>query len=356
MQQDNKLSFADQDIYVGIDTGKNSWKVTIRTEHLEHKTFSQDPRPEILVNYLHRHFPEGDYHCVYEAGYFGFWIYESLKRQGVDCVVVHASDVPTSDKERRNRNDHVDSRKLARSLHNGELIPLYVPSRQAQEDRNLVRMRTSMVRKQTRCKNQIKSLLSFYGIDPPMDLARSHWSNKYIIWLEELEFCRASGKQSLNALVSELRYIRQSISDLIRHIRHLSRQEPYREQVAHLKSIPGIGLITAMVFLTEIVDINRFKNIDHLASYVGLIPGEDSSGDKEIHTGISRRRNQNLRYLLIESSWIAARKDPALTMSYNNLIKRMPKNKAIIRIARKLLSRIRFVLKNREYYEPCVVS
>ena len=189
-----------------------------------------------------------------------------------------------------------------------------------------------------------------------MDLARSHWSNKYIIWLEELEFCRASGKQALNALVSELRYIRQSVSDLTRHIRHLSREESYRDHVSYLKSIPGVGLITSMVFLTEIVDINRFKNLDHLASYVGLIPGEDSSGDKEKHTGISRRRNQNLRYLLIESSWAAVRKDPALTMSYNNLVKQMPKNKAIIRIARKLLSRIRYVLKNRECYEPCVVS
>lgn len=356
MQQDNKLSFTGQDIYVGIDTGKNSWKVTIRTEHFEHKTFSQDPRPETLVNYLHSHFPEGDYHCVYEAGYFGFWIYESLERQGVDCIVVHASDVPTRDKERRNRNDHVGSRKLARSLQNGELIPLYVPSRQAQEYRTLVRMRTTMVRKQTRCKNQIKSLLSFYGIEPPVELANSRWSNRFICWLESVEFHHESGRQSLKTLVSELRQLRQSISELVRDIRHLSRQEPYHEQVTYLKSIPGIGLTTAMVFLTEIVDINRFKNIDHLASYVGLIPGEDSSGDKEIHTGISRRRNQNLRYLLVESSWIAARKDPALTMSYNNLIKRMSKNKAIIRIARKLLSRIRFVLKNRECYEPCVVS
>ena len=156
--------------------------------------------------------------------------------------------------------------------------------------------------------------------------------------------------------MSELRHIRQSISDLTRHIRQLSRQESYREQVSYLKSIPGIGLITSMVFLTEIVDINRFRNLDHLASYVGLIPGEDSSGDKEVHTGISRRRNQNLRYLLIESSWTAVRKDPALAMSYNNLVKRMPKNKSIIRIARKLLSRMRYVLKNRESYEPCVVS
>jgi transposase len=111
-----------------------------------------------------------------------------------------------------------------------------------------------------------------------------------------------------------------------------------------------------MVFLTEIVEIDRFKNIDHLASYVGLIPGEDSSGDQEIHTGISRRRNQHLRHLLIESSWIAVRKDPALIKSFNELAKRMPKNKAIIRIARKLLRRIHFVLKNQEYYEPCVVS
>jgi transposase len=356
MKQNSKLSFSGQAIYVGIDTGKKSWKVTIRTEHFEHRTFSQDPKPEILVNYLHRNFPEGEYHCVYEAGYFGFWIYEYLKSQGLDCIVVHASDVPTSDKERRNRNDHVDSRKLARSLQNGELIPLYVPSREAQEDRNLVRMRTSMVRKQTRCKNQIKSLLSFYGIEPPMDLAKSRWSNKYIIWLEGLEFRCDSGRQSLNVLVSELRHIRQSISDLTQHIRQLSRQESYREQVSYLKSIPGIGLITSMVFLTEIVDINRFRNLDHLASYVGLIPGEDSSGDKEVHTGISRRRNQNLRYLLIESSWTAVRKDPALAMSYNNLVKRMPKNRSIIRIARKLLSRIRYVLKNRESYEPCVVS
>jgi transposase len=123
-------------------------------------------------------------------------------------------------------------------------------------------------------------------------------------------------------------------------------------------SVPGIGLITGMVFLTEIIDITRFRNTDHLASYVGLVPGEDSSGDTEKNTGISSRCNQKLRYLLIESSWIAVRKDPALAMSYNRLKKnnKKSKNKAIIYIARKLLNRISYVLKKREYYEPCVVS
>ena len=92
-----------------------------------------------------------------------------------------------------------------------------------------------------------------------------------------------------------------------------------------------------MVLLTEIIDINRFKSLDHLASYVGLIPGEDSSGEQERTTGISRRRNAHLRTLLIECSWVAVRKDPALIMSFNQLMKRMPKNRAIVRIARKLL-------------------
>lgn len=126
--------------------------------------------------------------------------------------------------------------------------------------------------------------------------------------------------------------------------------------VKYLTSIPGISITTAMVYLTEIIDINRFKNTDHLASYFGLIPGESSSGDSCLHTGISPRHNANLRDLLIESSWIAVRKDPVLLMSFNQLSKRMPKNKAIIRIARKLLNRIYYVLKNQCYYETGVVS
>jgi len=111
-----------------------------------------------------------------------------------------------------------------------------------------------------------------------------------------------------------------------------------------------------MVLLTELVDINRFKDFDHLSSYAGLVPGEDSSGDTERSTGLSTRRNANLRVLLIESSWVAVRKDPALMMAFVELSKRMPKNQAIIRIARKLLSRIRYVLRNRQYYETGVLS
>ena len=357
IQQENiKLSFAGQEIYVGLDTGKKSWKVTILTKDFEHKTFSQPPKPEVLVSYLRKHFPGARYLCVYEAGYFGFWIHDALREHGVECILTHPADVPTKDKERSNRNDTVDARKLARSLRNGELSALYVPTGKSLEARTLVRTRMGMVKKQTRCKNQIKALLSFYGYVIPDEMVSSHWSRRFIEWLGGLSFEAESGKQSLHALLEELKHLRQSIAQLTRQIRALGRQEPYRTQVELLDSVPGIALLSAMTLLTEIVDINRFKNLDHLASYVGLVPGENSSGELERNTGISRRRNPFLRVMLVECSWVAVRKDPALLMAFNKLSERMPKNRAIIRIARKLLGRIRYVLKHQEYYETSVVA
>lgn len=355
-RKDTKLDFSGQEIYVGVDLGKKDWKVCILTKDFSHKAFSQPPDPKVLVGYLRKHFPGAKYLCAYEAGCFGFWIYYALKEMGVDCLVVHPADVPTMDKERRNRNDRVDARKLARNVRNGDLNSVYVPTQKALEDRSLVRMRLTMVKKQTRCKNQIKSHLDLYGHSIPDELEGRRWSGSFIDWLGQLEFYHETGKQSLQALLGELSYLRQNIAGLTKQLRVLSREEAYRSQLALLETVPGIGFHSAMVFLTEIVDINRFKNLDHLASYAGLAPGENSSGEQERVTGITHRRNAYLRYLLVECSWRAIRDDPALLMSYQKFAVRMHSNKAIIRIARKLLNRVRYVLKNQQPYEICVVS
>ena len=123
-----------------------------------------------------------------------------------------------------------------------------------------------------------------------------------------------------------------------------------------LRGIPGIGLLTAMIILTELETVNRFENFDKLCSFIGLIPSTHSSGEKENIGEITHRGNSFLRGALVESSWIAARLDLALNKSYHDYCKRMEPNKAIIRIARKLLNRIRFVLKNNQPYECAVVK
>jgi transposase len=354
--KDTKLDFTGQDIFVALDTGKRTWKTCIMTDELELKTCTQPPKVDRLISYLHRNFPGARYHCVYEAGYSGYWIHDELKERGADCIVVNPADVPTKHKERRYKTNGVDARKLCRTFRNGELTGIYVPTRTSLEDRSLIRNRYGFVKKQTRCKNQIKSLLSFYGVNLPEELATAHWSRNFIAWLQKRTFARPSGDQTLKSLLEELLYLRQIIVRLTTQIRALSETEPYRTSVGYLRSVHGISTLSAMVFLTELVEIARFRTLDHLANYCGLVPDERSTGEEQNILGLTSRRNPLLRALLVECAWTSIRKDPALLMAFNKLSTRMPKTKAIIRIARKLLNRIRFVLKNQQPYQDCVVQ
>jgi transposase len=346
------LDWLGQHIYIGLDVHKQSWVVVIVTEQASFKTFTQPPDVKLFVSYLHRHFPKATYHCVYEAGYCGYWICEQLRSAGVDCIVINPADVPTSDKEKKHKTNRVDARKLARSLRNGELQGLYVPSRAALEDRTLVRSRHMSVSKQTRCKNQIKALLSFYGITVPEDIADCHWSAQYIMWLNRLPLQSPSGTSTLRTLLDELAHLRKSILGTTRAIHSLARTERYALSVANLVTISGISTLVAMILLTEIVTLERFRSLDQLASFVGLIPGEQSSGEDRTMTGMTERKNRYLRWILTESAWVAIRHDENLALAFNTLSRRMPKNQAIVRIARKLLNRVHFVLKHQQ---PCVV-
>jgi transposase len=354
--QIKKIDFKDQNIYVGFDAHLKSWKVTVMAENMLYKTFVQPPEPELLFNYLRNNFPGGNYHTAYEAGYCGYWIHDKLVSFGINSIVVNPADIPTTDKERIQKEDKRDSRKIARSLSNGTLMPIHIPSIETQNNRSLLRTRSMLVKDMARYKNRIKSFLYFYGI--PIDNSflnpQSHWSNRFMKWLESLKIDNASGKEAMNILLLECKTLRASILRLNREIRNLSNTEKYKTNVQLLRTVPGIGLLTAMTILTELESIDRFKNIDKLCGFIGLIPSTNSSGEKERTGDITPRGNGVLRKALVESSWVAIRNDPSLMQSYLSYIKRMESNKAIVKIAKKLLSRIRFVLLNQKPYKIMV--
>jgi len=354
--QVSKLDFTGQNIYVGFDVHLKSWKVTIMTDRLSHKTFSQPPQPKVLYQYLTKTFPGGIYHSAYEAGFCGYWIHNSLKALGIHSIVVNPADIPTTDKEKVHKEDARDSRKIARSLRNGDLTPIYVPSLKTLEDRSLVRTRSMLVKDLSRNKNRIKSFLYFHGIEIPQHFGQKSWSKRFIDWLDSLQMSEKSSKNSLEILVLSSKNLRAAVLQVTRQINELSKTESYKEDLILLKGIPGIGLLTAMSLLTELETINRFEKFDHLCSFIGLVPSTHSSGDKEIVGDITRRGHMVLRSAIIESAWTAVRHDPALIKSYHDYCKRMDPNKAIIRIARKLLNRIRYVLKNKQPYEFSVVK
>jgi len=160
-----------------------------------------------------------------------------------------------------------------------------------------------------------------------------------------------SGTFALQTYIEELENLDKQATKLDLRVKELSGTERYRENAKLLNSIPSIGITSAMILLTEIGDITRFKTFDDLCSFFGLIPNTHSSGENERIGHMTRRGNHFLKSIIIECAWSAVRKDPALLQCYKELTTRMNGNKAIIRIARRLLSRIRHVLIKKEMYQ-----
>ncbi len=353
----SKIDFNGQKVYTGIDVHLKSWKVTIMINDQEHKTFSQDPSAEVLSNYLRKNFPNAAYFSAYEAGFCGFSAHRELESFGIRNIVVNPADIPTTDKEKRQKEDKRDSRKIAKSLKNSELVGIYVPSKDMEELRGLVRYRKTLVKEISRHKNRIKSFLYFNGINITLELdgPSKHWSGRFTQWLKKVELSTIHGKMVLEDTLDTANLLRKKLLKVNRHLRQVTREGEYVAKLKLLQSIPGIGIITAITLLTEMEDILRFKNLDQLCSFVGLVPSTNSSGEKENVGRITRRSNRFLRSIIVEAAWMASRKDPSLIYSFGLLRKRMEPNEAIIRIAKKLLNRIRYVMKNEIEYVHSVL-
>jgi transposase len=357
-EQITKLNFEGENIYVGIDTHKKSWKVALYHDETSLKTFSQEARPELLVKHLKKNYPGAQFHCAYEAGFCGFWIQKYLTKKGFNCIVVNPADVPTSHKDKEFKTDPRDCRKIARSLRSNLLEGIYIPTDEGLESRHVVRVYHDMSKNYTRYKNKVKAILNFYGIQYPMEYqsTNNHWSNGFYKWLQEVKLQSDDGNWSLQFYVQECLRAKELKKGATIRVRKISKSDRYKKSVELLRSIPGIGLITAMTIITEIEDIHRFNNLDQFCSYIGIVPTSNSSGEKERVGEITKRGNKFLKGLIVESAWMAIRRDPVLFHTYTRLTKKMESNKAIIRVARKLAARIMFVLVNEKPYEIRYIS
>lgn len=350
MEKIKLLNFDGQTIYVGIDVHLKSWKVTIRTKEFELKTFSQSPDVKGLVNHLETNYPGARFKCVYEAGFSGFWMQRELAKAGIDCIVAHPADIPTMDKEKKQKSDAIDSRKLSRSLKNDEIEGIYIPAVEIQEVRSLLRARGKIVTDLVRVKNRIKFFLMQYGISLE-NYANRNWGQEFVSELKQVKLQTAPGQYSLTCYINELEFLNHQRKELDKMITQLATAPMFKRQVDLLLSVPSIGLNTALTFVSEIGDINRFKTLDQLCCYFGLIPNTHSSGETDKVGSNTRRGNKFLKYKIIECAWVAIRKDPGLLMYYKNQTSKMNGNKAIIKVARKLLNRIKLVLTQKVKYQ-----
>ena len=339
-----------EELFVGIDLHKHRWHVTIRTADVEIFSNSIAGRWQELKKVLNR-YNGCRIHAVYEAGYFGFWLFDHLTQYGVDCIVTPPSLIP-QEHGNRVKTDRLDSGKLARLLAKGLLKGIWVPSTKERFHRQVIRRRRQLVGDRVRTQNRIKSELCFFGIDLPAP--QGQWSQVYFANLQRIKFKNRWMQQSFNHLLEQYDFLCAQIDKQTQLLKQLAKLPLYRDRVKILCSIPGIGVLTAMEILLELQDFSRFRRAEQLAAYVGLTPSQYSSADKIRMGRITGAGKNAVRSALVESCWHLIRKDKAMRKKYEQIKARAGAKRAIVALSRKLILCIRrLLLDNRPYvYEP----
>ena len=347
--QRNKINFKGKMVSIGVDMHKRSWHITALADREIVLTVSLSrPNYDAFEKVLSQF--KGNYvRIVYEAGPGGFDLYDRLTADGIECIVTPPSLIPTQSGSRV-KTDKKDSLKLAKLFESNMLKKVWVLSPEERAHRQLVRTRRQIVNHRSDVMRQIKSLLLFHSIEVPFS-SRQQWTGPFIRWLHELDLGNEYLNRSRKALVDLFDYLSAEKKRLTHEVVELSRGEKYVQRVKLLKTIPGIGCLSAIEILVELQDITRFQTADELAAYLGLTPSQYSSGAHIRMGHITHAGNDRVRSTLVESSWILIGKDPHMRCKYEDIKQRRGGKRAIVAVARNLSIRIRRMLLDQAPYE-----
>lgn len=352
-QNVTKIDFSDKHLFVGIDMHKRNWVVTIRTFTLELRTFSMDPFPGKLDTLLHRDYPGGTFHLVYEAGCFGYAVYDYFCERQIDIVVT-----PPNRIYRENdplKTDKRDSRQLAMLLSKGMIRMVVVPSKQVRELRQVLRIRDKQKRRETQIQREIKGMLVFLHYP----IRSCHWSKAMLADLKQLSFLEVGLNPAFFSLLEEYEYYRQKVAESDRLIKSISEQAGIlQDSIKRLIGIRGIGYLTGFRLVVHLFDRkDRFTTAEKLVHYLGLTPGERSSGEKQRKGRTGHRGNPELRAMIIQMAWQVVRWEPVLLDKFERVYRNSgSRQKAVVAVARKLMVRLYTIMQRDETYHAGVAA
>jgi transposase len=239
----------------------------------------------------------------YEAGPTGFGLYRHLAERGIACEVVAPGLVPARPGERV-KTDPRDARKLARLHAGGLLEPIFVPSRELEAARDLVRAREDARLDRMRARHRLSKFLLRHERTMPTKC----WGVTRRAWLATQEFEFAAQQHAFNDYLQALDLVDRRIEALEREVRQVAERGPWTELVARLRCLRGIDTLTALGIVCEVGDLARFATAEEFMSFTGLVPSERSSGERRKQGSITKAGNAHLRRLLVEAAWNARRR------------------------------------------------
>ena len=344
----------DYDIFAGLDVDKRSISVTFADHQRLLKSLRMPYSVEHLVNHVRKHFPNKKVAFAYEAGPTGYGLYDGLEAQAYRCLIASPAMIPKAPGQRVKTN-RLDSRMVVENLRGGQLKGIHVPTGVYRELRHLTQLRDTFVSDMVGMKQRIKSLLLFEGIEFPPAPPGSQWSFMVKAKLRKLP-CSSTVRFKLDELLDSVEFNEKRVFKTTREIRRLCKEDPELSRcMKYLMTIPGIGCIVASQLLARIGDWRELKNIRELAGFLGLVPTENSTGERIDRGSITHSGDPRLRSKLIQGSWSAIRQDAELREFFRSVCRSHPRNiasrVAIVAVARKLSVRISVVLMKQKPYE-----
>jgi len=294
----------------------------------------------------------------YEAGPTGFVLVRRLVKLGYDCIVIAPSKIPQKSGDKV-KTDKKDAKKLARLLRAGELEPIHIPSPKDEAVRDLCRARTDAVQARRRAKKQLLGFMLRNGMSYS---GKTNWTQSHLNYIRKTAMPDPVQQIVLEEYIMEIDAAEERVARLLAHMEEQLANWDREPMVRALMALRGFQIVTAMTLVAELGDLDRFDTPRQLMGYLGLVPGEDSSGAKRRQGAITKTGNTHARWMLVESANAYEKKEmvsPALSKRQEGQIRevkalswraqtrlcyrrrrlsarKLPRNKVTIALAREL--------------------
>jgi transposase len=281
-----------------------------------------------------------------EATIFTGWIYDHLRPHAAQVKVAHPLMLCAIAAAKK-KNGRIDAGKIADCLRCDFLPECYMAPIEIRDRRRTLRYRQLLVRQMVQMKNRISGLLMETGVE--YNKRRLH----KVGYFRELLSTNEEVKENIRPL---LKLSRETIVRLQKTeyalVSSLQRDPLLAERIRRLRTVPGVGPITALTWALEMGDVSRFRSVKQAISYCGLCGDEKSSADKVMRTPLSKQRNKNIQRLLVEAAKLAPREDHKLALVYETEKQKGNSNRATLAVARKMVAPLLAVDRGARSFLP----
>lgn len=336
--------------FVGIDLHKKT--ISICTLNQERTVISRKKfycqQPEKIEAFFQQ---LGRFQAVVEATASYQWLIKLIEPMADRVLLAHPKKLRIIAESTR-KSDKLDAQILAEFLALDMIPEAYRPGPRQREHRTLVRHRNYLQSRRTSVRNKIRRILSDYNVDRA-DL----FSQAGLEYLAQVQVSETD-RFVLDQLRTEWEHHGEQLTVIDKRLRDFAKSAPLVEAEARavLRTMPGVGTVAVDVVVSEIGDVRRFRSAKRVCAYAGLAPGSRESAGRSKQLGITKEGSKRLRWILVESAWVAVRRTRRWGTLFERYSQRMGRKRAIVAIARRLLCVMVSMLRGGRAYVPAMAA